>query len=91
MRYVLDDPRVECIEPDPLGVLGTVPLVRADRAVSGVGALIMDFLGVSVTCLLLRLLAKFVVDDRRAFAVPGVGLVIFARRLAVMNGCRKAA
>lgn len=66
-----------------LGVLGTTPAAtRADRAVKGVGALICDFFGVSITCLL-RLLNEE--DDKRAFAALGDG-VIFVRRLAVMKG-----
>lgn len=86
VRYVLDEPSVVCTEPEPLGVLGTA-FVRAERAVSGVGALIIDFFGVSVTCLLPRP----VVDERRAFAVPGAGLESFARLPAVTKGWRSAA
>ena len=55
-------------------MLGTVPVVRVERAVRGVGALIMDFFGVSVT-LVLRLLVKLV-EDSSPLPVLGVGLVI---------------
>lgn len=68
-------------------MLGTA-VVRVLRAVKGVGALIKDFFGVSVTCLLLR---KLVADVSMAFAVLGDGLVIFVRFPAEMNGCRSAA
>lgn len=55
---------------------------RLPRAVSGVGALIRDFFGVSVMVLLLRLLVKL--DDaefRSVFDVDalGCGLVSFER------------
>jgi hypothetical protein len=67
------------------GVVGPpfVVVVRDKRAVSGVGAPISDFLGVSVTCLfLLRL------DNEEAdFALDGG----FNLRPAVMNGCLIAA
>lgn len=83
-----------CEIPEVLGVLGTVLPVatRVDLAVNGVGALIRDFFGVSST-LLLRLLVKlFAVDDSNDLAVDdGVGLTILDLRLAVMNGCRRAA
>lgn len=69
--------------------MGTVPFVRVVRAVRGVGALIIDFFGVSVTLLVRE--AKFEVEVSNAFAVPGVGLAILARRPAVMKGCRNAA
>jgi len=51
-----------------LGVVGP-PFVREDRAVRGVGALMRDFLGVSVTCLLR---SPSVEDDAVDFgAIPG--------------------
>lgn len=83
------DPRVLCMLVDPLGVLGTAS-VRELRAVSGVGALIIDFFGVSVT-LVLRLPRLDEADWRNPFAVLGVGAVTFVRRPAVMYGCRNAA
>lgn len=67
------------------GVVGPfIVVVRDKRAVSGVGAPISDFLGVSVTCLfLLRL------DNEEAdFALLDGG---FNLRPAVMNGCLIAA
>ena len=70
-----------------LGVLGTA-VVRALLAVRGVGALIWDFLGVSVSCLLLR---KLVADVSIVLAVLGEGLVIFVRFPAEMKGCLRAA
>ena len=72
-----------------LGVLGTAR-VRELRAVSGVGALISDFFGVSVT-LVLRLPRFDEADCNSALAVLGVGLVTLDRRPAVMYGCRSAA
>ena len=65
-----------------LGVVGTV--VRDDRAVSGVGALICDFFGVSPPFCLL--------DDGkdRGLEMEGPGLVIRGRRPEVMNSCRNA-
>lgn len=66
-----------------LGVVGTA--VRDDRAVSGVGALICDFFGVSPPFCLL--------DDGkdRGLDMEGLGLVSLARRPEVMNSCRNAA
>ena len=69
---------------EPPGVAGTLladVVVRDDRAVRGVGALINDFLGVSVNCLL-RLPIE---------VVFGVGGGCFGRRPAVTNGWRIAA
>ncbi len=84
------EPRVlPCMLVDWLGVVGT-PDVRALRAVRGVGALIMDFFGVSVT-FVLRLPRFDDADCRSAFAVLGEGLGTFDRRPAVMYGCRSAA
>jgi hypothetical protein len=72
------------------GVEGTVfVVVREERAVSGVGALICDFFGVSVNGLLLLPLP--VEDDNNDFAIPDGGLDGFDRRPAVINGCRMAA
>lgn len=65
-------------------------MVRVERAVRGVGALIMDFFGVSVT-LLLRLLVKLAVEDSNVLVLPGVGLVILCRRPAATKGWRRAA
>lgn len=66
------------------GVVGTVAL----RAVSGVGALIWDFFGVSA--IFERLLSRLVDDPcDRLLGVPTL-LIIFARRPAVMNGWRIA-
>ena len=75
-------------------MLGIAPVAtRVLRAVSGVGALIKDFFGVSMRCLLLRLPVKLEVVDcnkERAvlLGVAGVGL---GRLPAVMKGCRRAA
>ena len=81
---------VLCPPPALLGVLGTAS-DRELRAVRGVGALINDFFGVSVT-LVLRLPRFDDADCRSAFAVLlGVGLVILVLRPAVMYGCRNAA
>lgn len=79
-----------CTLVDPLGVLGTVN-VRDVRAVSGVGALMRDFFGVSVTFVLL--LPRFEEADCRKVlaALLGVGLGTFDRRPPVMYGCRRAA
>ena len=74
--------------PELLGVLGTAS-VRALRAVSGVGALMRDFFGVSVT-LVLRLPRLEDADCSRVLAVLGVGLGAFERRPA-MYGWRNAA
>lgn len=78
-----------CID-ELLGVEGTAFVaVLEDRAVRGVGALIWDFLGVSVNCLL-RGPTKLD-DDSSAFAAPEGGLGPFGRRPAVTKGCRMAA
>ena len=76
-----------------VGVVGIPLVTRVVRAVSGVGALIKDFFGVSGTTLLLRLLEKAVDDEpKNAFAVLGAGLATFAReRTPVMYGWRRAA
>jgi len=70
-------------EDKVLGVVGTV--VRDDRAVSGVGALICDFFGVSPPFCLL--------DDGkdRGLEMEGLGLVSRGRRPEVMNSWRNAA
>lgn len=76
----------ECID-ELLGVVGTALVVVLEvRAVRGVGALICDFFGVSVTCLL-RLLERLD-EDSKVF--PGEGLTSLAR-LPVTKGCRIAA
>jgi len=69
-------------EDKVLGVVGTV--VRDDRAVRGVGALICDFFGVSPPLCLL--------DDgkERGLEMEGLGLVSRGRRPDVMNSCRNA-
>lgn len=88
------EPRDAWVAPELPGVLGTVPVAtRVLRAVSGVGALIKDFFGVSNKCLLLLLLVKLdVVDcsnDRAVLlGVAGAGL---GRLPAVIKGCRRAA
>ena len=65
-----------------LGVVGTA--VREDRAVSGVGALICDFFGVSPFCLL--------EDGKdRGLEMEGLGLVSRGLRPEVMNSCLNAA
>ena len=70
-------------EDKVLGVVGTA--VRDDRAVSGVGALICDFFGVSPPFCLLD-------DDKdKGFDTEGLGLVRRGRRPEVMNSCRNAA
>ena len=73
---------VPCMLVDVLGVVGT-PEERVPRAVRGVGALIIDFFGVSVT-LVLRLPRFDDADCSNAFAVLGEGLEGFDRRPAVM-------
>jgi len=74
-----------------LGVDGTAVLdVREERAVSGVGALICDFLGVSVTGLL-RLPPRLDDDDDDPFKGGRTGWETFTLRPAVINGCRIAA
>lgn len=70
-----------CAEPPGVAVTLVDVAVRDDRAVSGVGALINDFLGVSVNCLL-RLPIEV------GFGAGGGG---FGRRPAVTNGWRIAA
>jgi hypothetical protein len=67
-------------------VEGTAFVVRDVRAVRGVGALIWDFFGVSVTCFV-RL--DKLADDKSAFA--GEGLMTLARRPPATKGCRMAA
>lgn len=69
-----------------LGVVGTpfIPAL-ADRAVSGVGALIIDFFGVSVTCL--GLVLKL--DDEGVDRVLVTKGTCF-RLPANMKGCRMA-
>ena len=68
-----------------LGVVGPpFVVVRDKRAVRGVGALISDFLGVSVTCLFLLKLDNEDVD----FVLLDGG---FNLRPAVTNGCLIAA
>ena len=74
-----------------LGVVGTAPEVtRLVRAVSGVGALIKDFFGVSVMDLLLRLLVKLAEAELRSVLdedAGGCGLRILVARLPpVMYG-----
>ena len=72
-----------CVElPGVAGTLADVA-VRDDRAVSGVGAPIKDFLGVSVNNCLLRLPPTEIVF--------GAGGGCFGRRPAVTNGWRIAA
>lgn len=63
--------------------------VRVVRAVKGVGALICDFFGVSVT-LETRELVRLD-DDKRAFAMAGEGLATLERRPALRKACCKAA
>jgi len=62
--------------------------VRVVRAVRGVGALICDFFGVSVT-LETRELERLD-DDSKAFAVAGEGLVTLPRRPALRKACCRA-
>lgn len=87
VRYERDDPSVAgCAEL--LGVDGApLPVVRVVRAVRGVGALISDFFGVSITCLT-RLLPKAEDEIEALGAMVAVGLGRFP---AVRNGCRNAA
>ncbi|PSS30915.1 hypothetical protein PHLCEN_2v2540 [Hermanssonia centrifuga] len=81
---------VDCTVPELLGVVGTTPAeIRLERAVKGVGALIKDFLGVSVTVLLLRLPEAEAVFNSD-LAAPGEGLVAFDRFPANTNGWRNA-
>ena len=69
-----------------LGVVGPpLEVVLVVRAVRGVGALIRDFLGVSVTCLLLLLRLE---EEGVDLAVVVGGLIL---RPVVTNGCRIAA
>lgn len=68
-----------------LGVDGPfVVIVLEERAVRGVGALMRDFLGVSVTCLFRRLKLD---EEEAVFAVVVGG---FGLRPEVTNGCRIA-
>ena len=62
-------------------------MVREIRAVRGVGALIWDFLGVSVS---LDLLVRLDAVDRRALAVVDEGDDTFERFPALIKGCRIA-
>jgi hypothetical protein len=80
------------MEDSPLGVLGVVPVVavREERAVSGVGAPICDFFGVSRVLFLLEL-PKLEAELIRDFTVAAFGLVTFERLPAVMNSWRRAA
>ncbi len=81
---------MDCTVPELLGVVGTTPAeIRLERAVKGVGALIKDFLGVSVTVLLLRLPEADAVFNSD-LAAPGEGLVAFDRFPANTNGWRNA-
>ena len=82
------EPRVLCMLVDPLGVLGTAS-DRELRAVRGVGALMRDFFGVSVT-FVLRLPRFEEAVCSKVLAVLGVGAT-FLRLPAVMYGCRIAA
>lgn len=59
-------------------------IVLEERAVRGVGALMRDFLGVSVTCLRMLKLD----EEDAGFVVVAVGRGL---RPAVINGCRIAA
>jgi hypothetical protein len=68
------------------GVVGAIFDVRADRAVSGVGALICDFFGVSIKSLF-RLPDRLLVDSVDLVIECGVLAGLFP----MMNGCRKAA
>lgn len=71
-----------------LGVVGTALVVVLEaRAVRGVGALICDFFGVSITCLL-RLVERLD-EDSKIF--PGEELTTLTRLLPVTKGCRMAA
>jgi hypothetical protein len=74
-----------CVEAEVSGVAVTVPeFVRLMREVSGAGAPICDFLGVSVG--LLRLLElKEDVDDNIDL-LPSTGLSTLGRRWGRMNG-----
>lgn len=79
-----DDPRV--MDDNPLGVLGTVPVVdvRTERAVNGVGAPICDFFGVSVGLFLLELL-RLEEEPVKAFPVPEFELASLLRLPATTN------
>jgi hypothetical protein len=69
-----------------LGVKGTTFVVVRDLwAVRGVGALIYEVFGVSVSCLALLVRLE---DDISVFA--GEGLMTLARRLPVTKGCLMA-
>lgn len=84
-----------CKLPELLGVVGTAfpEVTRLVRAVSGVGALMSDFFGVSVS--LLERLEKPPDAELRscldALWGGGCGLVILGRLPPVMKGCRRAA
>lgn len=72
---------------EELGVVGAaLVFVREERAVRGVGALIKDFLGVSVTCF--PLLPPRLDEENVAFVADRTGL---GRRPAVTKGWRIAA
>jgi len=77
---------VECRTCELLGVVGPPFKVLDERAVSGVGALISDFLGVSMTCF--DLLPLRLEDDGADLELIVRG---FCRRPAVTKGCRIAA
>jgi hypothetical protein len=61
--------------------------VREDRDVKGVGALIIDFFGVSIACLL-RLLLRL--GDEVVNLEGAIVRVALCFRPAVTNGCRRA-
>lgn len=80
------DPSV-CAETEPFGVEVTLPeFVRLMRAVSGVGALICDFFGVSPTLERLDELSEDAID----LELVGAGVAILERRPPRINGCRSA-
>ena len=68
-------------------MVGPPTAVREDRAVKGVGALIIDFFGVSIACLL-RLLLRL--DDEAVDLEEAIVRVALGLRPAVTNGCRRA-
>ena len=72
---------------DVLGVVGTALVVLEVRAVRGVGALICDFFGVSIICLL-RLVERL---DEDSNIFPGEGLTTLGRLPPATKGCRMAA
>lgn len=85
-----DEPRVAAWADELLGVVGPVVAVVLDpRAVRGVGALICDFFGVSVTCLV-RLLVTVGADSSDFDVLEGV-LVGLGRLPPATKGCRMAA